>query len=276
VRIKTSWIVSNENQTMTKTLTFFIASLLLACSSSDSKTENSKEWVSLFNGEDLEGWQIKIAGHDLDDNIHETFRVEEGMLKIRYDKYDSYGKQYGAIFTDKAYTNYRLKMEYRFVGDTAVGAPSWGYRDSGVQYHCQNPKTMAVDQSFPYSLEYNLHGGDENNERPTGQICANGTLITLDGEVVKGCHQPDPAVIIKGDDWATLEIIVQESDFGQYIRQYINGVEILSFSNPRLDPDHTVAKTFIKEDELLTSGFISLQSNSHPIDFRKIEILEYK
>ncbi|MFT4734662.1 MAG: hypothetical protein ACI9DJ_000951 [Algoriphagus sp.] len=256
---------------MKKILTLILASLLLACIALKSKIDDPMKWVSLFNGENLEGWQIKIAGHELDVNIHETFRVEEGMLKIRYDKYDNYGTQYGAIYTDKAYSNYRLRMEYRFTGDTAVGSPGWGYRDSGVQYHCQDPKTIEVDQSFPFSLEYNLHGGDENNERPTGQICANGTLITLDGEVVKGCQQPNPAVVIKGDDWAILEIDVQ----GAKIKQFINGVEVLSFSNPRLDPEHAVAKTFIKQNEMLTNGFISLQSNSHPIDFRKIEIMVY-
>jgi hypothetical protein len=251
----------------------------LACKSnttSNNKEDNSKtaakEWVSLFNRENLEGWQIKISGHEYNENAHETFRVEDGLLKIRYDKYENYGTQYGAIFTDKAYSDYRLKMEYRFVGDTAVGAPSWGYRDSGVQYHCQDPKTMSVEQSFPYSLELNLHGGNEDNERPTGQICANGTLITFNGEEVRGCHQPNPTVIIKGDEWVTLEIDVQ----GTEIKQFINGVEILSFSNPKLDPEHDVAKSFIKGTKVnLESGFISLQSNSHPIDFRKIEIMEY-
>ena len=257
---------------MNKILSLLLASLLISCSSSDSKTENSEKWVSLFNGKDLEGWQIKVNGHELGKNIHETFRVEEGLLKIRYDKYENYGTQYGAIFTDKAYSSYRLRMDYRFVGDTAVGSPSWGYRDSGVQYHCQDPKTMSVDQSFPYSLECNFHGGDENNERPTGQICANGTIISLNGEEVKGCHQPSPALVIEGDEWVSIEIDVK----GTAIKQFVNGVEVLSFSNPRLDPNHIVAKNFINnENELLKSGFISLQSNSHPIDFRNIEIMEY-
>ena len=201
-----------------------------------------------------------------------TFRVEDGILKIRYDDYTNFDKQFGALYTDKVYKNYRLKVEYRFVGETAIGAPSWGYQDSGIQYHCQGAKSMGLNQEFPVALEYNLHGGNGKDERPVGEICANGTLIDLDGKTVKGCNPAKVKRTILRDVWATLEIDIKDGD----IRQYINGEEIIHFTNPRYDANHAMGKTFIKGDNaVLSEGYISLQSNSHPIEFRKIDILEY-
>lgn len=238
----------------------------------ESKTSDTSEWVSLFNGENLDGWQLKINGQELNENYLNTFRVEDGILKIRYDGYESFDEQFGALYTNKSYENYRLKVEYRFVGETAPGAPLWGNRDSGVQYHCQDPATMALDQQFPICVEYNLHGGNGVDERPVGQICSNGVLVDYQGETVKGCNDAINKITIHGDEWAILEIDVQ----GKNIKHFINGEEILSYQNPHYDPENAVAATMIKDgDSSLRSGFISLQSNSHPIDFRKIEIKEY-
>ena len=44
-------------------------------------------WIPLFNGKDLQGWTPKITKHDFGDNYAETFRVENGVLKVAYDKY---------------------------------------------------------------------------------------------------------------------------------------------------------------------------------------------
>jgi hypothetical protein len=257
-------------------LLFLLPLVLSSCNNSSKKTEESYEasasWVSLFNGKDLEGWQIKIAGQELGVNLNNTFTVKDGILKIGYDGYESFDEQFGALYTDKRYTDYRLKVEYRFVGETAPGAPSWGNRDSGVQYHCQDPASMPIDQHFPVCLEYNLHGGNGTDDRPVGQICLSGTLVDLNGTAVKGCNDATTPITIHGDQWATLEIDVQ----GDKIKQFINGTEIVAFENPRFDSEHVLGKTFIKDgNDALRSGFISLQSNSHPIEFRKIEIMEY-
>ncbi len=140
----------------------------------------SPQWVSLFNGENLDGWTMKIVGLELGENFGNTFRVEDGILSVRYDAYDSFNNRFGALYYNKVFSDYRLKVEYRFVGETAAGAPEWGYRDSGIQYHCQSPNSLGMDQDFPLSLEYNLHGGNGTDERPVGQICANG--ISIDAE----------------------------------------------------------------------------------------------
>lgn len=243
-------------------------------SSIDPNFARPGDWEILFNGRDLSGWAAKIAGHPLGENFGNTFRVEDGILSVRYDAYgDTFDNRFGALFYQEKLSNYRLRVEYRFVGETAPGGPPWGYRDSGVQYHCQAPETMGVDQPFPVSLEYNLHGGNGTDERPVGAVCANGMFIEIDGgRNASYCTPPAVSRTFHGDQWVTLEIDVKDGN----IAHYVNGEEILRFSHPVFNPDHEIAKTLIPDGDLSVSGgYISLQSNSHPIDFRKIELLRY-
>jgi len=238
-----------------------------------SKKESEKKWVSLFNGKNLDHWHVKIAGFKLGRNYGNTFRVENGILSVRYDQYDSFNNKFGALYYDKTFSNYRLRVEYRFVGQTAPGAPSWGFRDSGIQYHGQDPRSMGLTQLFPVCLEYNLHGGNGKDERPVGEICASGMVVQISGKRNESfCTLPTVKKTFHGDQWVTAEIDVLDGK----ISHYVNGEEILQFENPRYDPKHELAKNFIVGgNDVVKSGSISLQSNSHPIDFRKIEIMEY-
>jgi Domain of Unknown Function (DUF1080) len=232
-----------------------------------------KQWTPLFNGKNLDDWQVKIAGYKLGDNFGNTFRVADGILSVRYDKYDSFSNKFGALYYNKKFANFRLRVEYRFVGETTRGAPSWGFRDGGIQYHCQPPQSLGLSQSFPVCLEYNLHGGNGKDDRPVGEICASGTYVEINGK--RNESYCTPATVKKtfhGDQWVTAEIEVRDGN----IKHFVNGEEILQFQNPRYDPNHSIGKTFIiNGNDKVTDGYISLQSNSHPIDFRKIEILEY-
>jgi len=248
--------------------------LIFSCGGNKSTTaNNNKKWISLFNGKNLDGWQMKIAGYPLGENFGNTFRVENGILSTRYNQYDSFRSKFGALYFNKKYTNYRLKVEYRFVGDLTPGAPTWGFRDGGIQYHCQAAATVGLTQSFPVCLEYNLHGGNGKDERPVGEICVSGMYVEVDGK--RNTSNCTPATVRRtfhGDQWVTAEIDVRDS----VITHYINGEEILKYKNPKYDPTHAVAKAFIVGgDDKVRSGYISLQSNSHPMDFRKIEIIEY-
>lgn len=261
---------------MTPKLFFLLLPLVFfsACKSEKGeKTQSKNQWVSLFNGENLEGWTMKIVRHELGENFGNTFRVEDGILRVRYDQYESFDNKFGALHYNQPFSNYRLKIEYRFVGETAPGAPSWGFRDSGVQFHGQAPESISLDQNFPISLEYNLHGGNGTDERPVGQICANGISVELNGQKNENyCTMPTVKKTFHGDQWVTLEIDVQDGK----IHHFANGEEILAYENPRYHADNEIAKTLIKgDDDLVKEGYLSLQSNSHPIDFRKIEIMTY-
>ena len=235
--------------------------------------EKKPKWKSLFNGKDLSGWQVKIVGHPLGENFGTTFRVEDGILQSRYNAYDSFQNRFGGLYYKKKFSNYRLKVEYRFTGELTPGAPAWGFRDGGIQYHCQSPESMKIDQSFPICLEYNLHGGNGKDERPTGEICCSGTYVSVNGQKNSSyCTAPTVRRTFHGDQWVTLEIDVRDN----VIKHFVNGEEILHFENPRYNPDHPLGKTFIiNGDDKVREGYISIQSNSHPMDFRKIEIMEY-
>ena len=252
---------------------FLIAVPLILFSFGFNISTPDPKWVSLFNGKNLDGWTMKIAGYKAGENFGNTFRVQEGILSVRYDQYDSFRNKFGALYYNKKLTNYRLKVEYRFVGETTAGAPVWGFRDGGIQYHGQAASAVGLDQSFPVCLEYNLHGGNGKDERPVGEICTPGTTVEINGKPnASFCTPPVVKKTFHGDQWVTVEIEVR----GNKIRHFVNGEEILAFENPKYNPQHEVGKTLIKgRDAGIKDGYVSLQSNSHPIDFRKIEIMEY-
>lgn len=235
--------------------------------------QDEPTWKPLFNGKNLEGWQARVRGFEVGENPMNTYRVEDGILKIRYDEYGQFEDRFGSLSTDRIYKNYRLRAEYRFVGETCPGAPEWGYRDSGIMFHAQSPQSMAPDQWFPVALEFNLHGGNGLDERPVGSICTIGAKVEIDGALnADFCTTADVQRTFHGDQWVTLEIDVKD---GQ-ISHFVNGEKIMSYSNPQYNPEDELGKTQIKDGQLsLSEGYISIQSNSHPIDFRKIEIMEY-
>ncbi len=246
--------------------------LLATCQQKRPPQNGSPEWVSLFNQKDLQGWTPRIIGQEVGRNYANTFRVDSGILQIRYDEYGDFSNQFGALYSARTYRNYRLRAEYRFVGDTATGAPPWGFRDSGIMFHTQSPHSLGEDQPFPICLEYNLHGGDGTNDRPNGQVCLPGTKVMIGDNPNPGfCNDPEVGHTFHGDQWVTLEIEVRDD----VISHYVNGEKILTYTDPRYDTDNEVAAALTQNgDDRLRSGHIAIQSNSHPIDFRSIEILE--
>jgi hypothetical protein len=251
-------------------LTLILAtSLLLSFDTVPSKAS----WKSIFNGKDLTGWKIKIAGFPVGENFGNTFRVEDGVLSIRYDQYgDNFNNRFGALYFDRKLKNFRLKLEYRFVGETAPGAPAWGFRDSGIQYLGQDPATVGLNQQFPVCVEFNLHGGNGTEDRPTGELCTPGTSVEINGKKNENfCTVPEVKKTFHGDQWVTAEIQITNGK----ITHFANGEEIMHGQNARYDAKHEFGKKLVQQNAgILTEGFVSLQSNSHPIDFRKIEILE--
>jgi hypothetical protein len=227
-------------------------------------------WVPLFNGKNLDGWTPKITGYELGDNHADTFRVEDGVLKVRYDKYTEFGGKFGHLFYKDKFSHYRIRIEYRFVGDQCKGGPAWATRNSGVMLHCQDPKTMRKDQEFPVSIEAQFLGGLGKGNRPTCNMCSPGTHVVLDGKLFKTHCTNSKSKTYNGDVWVTAEIEVNGSG---KVKHFVEGELVLEYEKPQLDEGDKDAKALIKDGKvLLEEGYISLQAESHPCEFRKVEI----
>ena len=127
-----------------------IITLTMSCTTKKTKNEG---WIQLFNGKDIKDWKIKIKGFPANENYGNTFRVEDGMLKVRYDQYAKFDGHYGHIFYKTPYSHYRIRVEYRFVGEQAPDGAAWAYRNSGIMIHGQSPESMDLNQDFPVSIE---------------------------------------------------------------------------------------------------------------------------
>ncbi len=237
-------------------------------------SSSKSRWISLFNGEDLEGWKVKITGHELNDNYGNTFRVENGILKVSYDQYDKFDGKFGHLFYKDKFSHYKLRLEYRFVGEQSPGGPGWAFRNSGIMMHCQRPESMRKDQSFPVSIEVQLLGGNGRDKRPTGNVCTPGTNIVMDGKLVTQHCIPSASKTYHGDQWVTMEVEVHGNSI---IKHIVNGQVVLEYEKPQLDEKDADARKLIKNgDKMLSEGYISLQSESHPVEFRKVELLRLK
>lgn len=239
---------------------------IVSCSDNQTAVQNdpSEElWTELFNGENLDGWDIKIRGHELNDNYANTFRVEDGLLKVRYDGYEGpYNERFGHIYYHQPFSFYRLQVEYRFTGEQAEGGPGWAYRNNGIMFHSQPAQTVTLDQDFPNSIEFQLLGGDGTNERTNGNICTPGTHVVIDGELRTPHCINSSSDTFHGDQWVTAELVA----YGDSLIQHkINGDLVMEYTQPQLD-----------NGTLLSGGYIALQAESHPTDFRSIRILNLK
>lgn len=242
--------------------------------SAAERDPNREEWTPLFDGRSLDGWVPKIRGHEVGENFARTFRVEDGVLKVSYDGYEGpFSGRFGHLFHEKAFSHYRLLVEYRFVGEQAPGGPDWAWRNSGVMIHGQPAGTMQKDQDFPISIEVQLLGGRQTGERTTANLCTPGTNVVIDGQLFTSHCINSSSPTYRGDQWVRLEIEAHGS--GRIVHR-IEGREVLRYEQPQTGggnvSGHDPAQA--RDGQLLEGGSLSLQSESHPIEFRRVEILE--
>jgi len=234
-------------------------------------TASQNHWISLFNGKNLEGWTVKIAGHELDDNYDNTFRVEDGILKVSYDQYDRFDEKFGHLFYKEKCSHYILRVQYRFIGNQCPGGPEWAFRNNGIMLHSQSPETMSRDQSFPVSIEVQLLGGNGKDERSTGNVCTPGTHIVMDDKLVTRHCKSSSSRTYHGDQWVVIEVEVHGNAI---IKHIVNGQVVLEYERPQLDEnDPDAQKLIVDGKKMLHEGYIALQAESHPVEFRKVEIL---
>ena len=234
---------------------------------------NQLEWVQLFNGKDLNDWLIKFSKHDLGDNFNDTFRVESGLLEVRYDKWTTFNGEFGHIFYKEPFSYYRLAAEYRFVGIQVAGGPAWAIRNNGLMLHSPHPKTMLKDQDFPISLETQLLGGlGDGKPRTTANLCTPGTNVVINDKLVTTHCLNSTSKTYDGDQWVRVEVEVHG---GERIRHVLEGQVVFEYTKPQIGGGAVApVDPAIKVDgTMLTGGYISLQAETAPADFRKVEIV---
>jgi len=250
-----------------------LALLLLFVSTSLLGQKASKEeWISMFNGKDLTGWTPKIRNYASGENFGNTFRVEDGKLVVRYDAYDSFNERFGHIFYKDKFSYYRIRLNYRFVGDQAINGPGWATRNSGIMIHGQAPQTMGKNQDFPVSIEVQLLGGNGKDKRTTCNLCTPGTNVEMNGKLFTPHCINSSSETYHGDQWVQAEVYVLGDSLVQHM---INGQSVLSYQKPQIGGGNVGGQevVFGTKGQLLTDGYISLQSESHPVEFKNIEIL---
>ena len=230
------------------------------------------DWIQLFNGKDLDGWTAKIAGNELGDNFGNTFRVRDGLLAVSYDQYASFDDRFGHLFYRGTYSHYRIAVEYRFIGEQARGGPAWALRNSGIMVHGQRPETMRRDQDFPISIEVQLLGGGGTGDRTTANLCTPGTNVVIDGALFTTHCLNSQSKTYHGEQWVRVEAEVLGPGRMTHL---VNGEPVLRYESAQFGGGNvTNHDPAVKKDgALLTEGSISLQSESHPVEFRKVELL---
>jgi hypothetical protein len=234
---------------------------------------DDREWIALFDGRSLDGWVPKFTGSDAGVNVHDTFRVENGVLKVSYDRWEEFGGRFGHLFYRTPFSRYVLVVEYRFTGDQVKGGPDWGFRNSGAMIHGQAVETMGKDQDFPISIEVQFLGGrGDGKPRSTANLCTPGTNVVMAGKLVTAHCVESTSKTFDGDQWVRAEVEVHGDGV---VTHKVNGETVLTYEKPQIGggnvSNHDPA---VKQDgKLLAGGSISLQAESHPVEFRRVELL---
>ena len=257
------------NRIITRKLLALLLILLPSAAYSQNDTE---QWMHLFNGKDLSNWIPKFTGYELGVNYRDTFQAEDGVFKVSYDNWPDFDGEFGHIFYDESFSHYRLLVEYRFVGDQVNNGPGWAFRNNGVMLHGQSPESMTLDQEFPASIEVQLLGGNGTDERATANVCSPGTHYVKEGELITQHCINSSSATYHGDQWVTLEVEVRGDEL---IRHTVNGEMVFEYSMTQLDESDPDAQNLIGQGQPVTvsGGYISLQAESHPTEFRRIDLL---
>ncbi|MDU8885115.1 DUF1080 domain-containing protein [Yeosuana sp. MJ-SS3] len=272
--------------------TLLILTVLFGFISCKNSKENisidvdKEEWISLFNGKDLGNWEIKIAGHKVDDNYKNTFIVEDGILRVIYKDYDTFTNQFGHIYYKKPFSYYKVKLDYRFTGEQVPGGPSWAFRNSGIMLHSQSAASNSLNQNFPVSIEMQFLGGSGKDERATGNLCTPGTIVRMDDSINYNHCITSSSKTYHGDQWVHAEAIVLgdekiihiiESDtVFTYLNPMIGGGLLTKGADEEWKNNGVDNKEewLAKDGQPLNQGYIALQAESHPVDFKNVELLD--
>ncbi|WP_149273535.1 3-keto-disaccharide hydrolase [Pareuzebyella sediminis] len=248
------------------------AFLLKACKQPSNDTSEKEEWITLFDGSNMNQWTPKFAGYKLGENYKNRFQVKDSLLSVRYAKKDTFKEDFGHLYYNKKFSYYRLKAVYRFVGDQQTNGPGWAFRNNGLMLHCQDPKTLGLDQDFPISLELQLLGGDGEHERTNANLCTPGTNVVLGDTLFTPHCINSTSKTYPGDQWVEVEALVLGDSLIQHI---LEDKVVMEYRNPTIGGGNVggYQEAVYEEGKPVKEGYISIQAETHPIDFKSIELL---
>jgi hypothetical protein len=231
-------------------------------------------WRPLFDGRTLDGWTVKINGHEVGDNYRDTFTVANGAIRVSYGGYQDFGQRFGHLFYNTPFKAYRLRLSYRLLDPGLPDAPTWARSNSGVMFHSQSPQSIPKDQLWPVSLEFQFLGRQTAEARPTGAVCTPGTTVTVNGARTQQHCINSTGPTIPNGTWTEAEL---EVTLAGEVTHRINGQVVHRYGGLELDPaDVTTAKLIAAQGGVLalSGGYIALQSEGHPLEFKDIRIQE--
>lgn len=219
-------------------------------------------WIRIFNGKDLNDWDIKFRDKALNVNLNETFKVVDGLLTVDYSKWANFnGEPFGhAAYKVRKFSHYLLRSEYRFHAAQVTGGPGWARQNNGFMLHSQSMASMTLGQDFPVSMETQLLG--PQNGGSTMNLCTPGTHYhDMAGKLITD-HCVNASNITKPahPNWTSVSALV----LGDSLVKHMVGKDtVFRYTKPVLDN-----MTPLKE------GYIAIQAESSPIQFRSIDVLD--
>lgn len=212
-----------------------------------SEAEKQQGWRLLFNGKDLDGWQVYG-----EDSGQKPWVIEQQSLKLDRDRMDILGI-FGAdslVYSAEKFDNFELRLEWK-ISSSGNSGIFWGVESS--QTGLEKAMEMQVlDNSRNYDARidkhragdaYDLKAAQTDKSKPTGQ-------------------------------WNAIRLVVK----GQHIEHWMNGVMIVSFqrSGPQWEKMLAASKFADRKAYGQTqAGHILLQDHMDIVWYRNIKILRY-
>jgi len=255
-------------------VSILIGVLLVACKPVVEQNDPAKEeWINLFDGGNYDDWTPKFAGFELGENHKERFVYKDSLLSVRYDVKDTFNGNFGHLYYKQKFSYYKLKATYRFVGDQMTGGPGWAVRNNGLMLHCQEPSSIGLEQDFPISLELQLLGGNGTDKRTTANLCTPGTNVVMGDSLFTPHCISSVSKTYHGDQWVEVEALVLGDSLVQHIME---GQVVMEFNKPTIGGGNISGykESAYKEGAAIKEGYISIQAETHPIDFKFIELLD--
>lgn len=238
-----------------------------------ASADEAGQWERIFNGKNLEGWTVKIGGFPAGENHKNTFVAEDGMLRVKYDNYKTFSNEYGHIFYHKKLSHYRLRLEYRFQGEKVPGSKHFTELNSGVMLHAQSAHSMSVNQAFPVSVEAQFLACKDlaTCDRTTMNVASPGThIVTEQGELRTSHMTWTKEKARMHNEWVSVEVEVRGSES---IVHKVDGKVVMRYRQPQIGGSKLPNNYPLTVGTILKDGYIALQGESHPVDFRNIELM---